>query len=85
MLSWKAQNAHLHDVIGNDDSAHLNLHIKHAYGKLRHSVAKSDTLLFTMPLEDRLKPSAYAKLAWLEAVCIAEHNFTVVHKRQPTQ
>eukprot|EP00957_Ditylum_brightwellii_P134105 10224079-Ditylum_brightwellii.AAC.1 len=38
-----------------------------------------------MTLEDRLKSSVYAKLAWLEAVQIAEHNFTAVHKRQPTQ
>eukprot|EP00957_Ditylum_brightwellii_P119903 9149674-Ditylum_brightwellii.AAC.1 len=68
MLIWTARNAHLHDVIGSDDSTHLNLHIKHEYGKLRHSVAKSDTLLFTMTLEDRLKSSVYDKLAWLEAV-----------------
>eukprot|EP00957_Ditylum_brightwellii_P058537 4438575-Ditylum_brightwellii.AAC.1 len=68
MLIWKACNAHLHDAIDSDGSTHLNLRIKNAYGKLRHSVAKSDKLLFTMTLEDRLQSSVYAKLAWLEAV-----------------
>eukprot|EP00957_Ditylum_brightwellii_P081135 6171993-Ditylum_brightwellii.AAC.1 len=29
--------------------------------------------------------SASSKLAWLEAVCIAEHNFAVIHKGSPTQ
>eukprot|EP00957_Ditylum_brightwellii_P149207 11363075-Ditylum_brightwellii.AAC.1 len=67
MLIWKARNAHLHDTIDSDDSTHLNLRIKNAYGKLRDSVAKSDTLLFAMTLEERLKSSVYAKLAWLEA------------------
>ena len=38
-----------------------------------------------MTLKDRLDSSVYAKLAWLEAVRIAEHDNTVVHKRQPTQ
>eukprot|EP00957_Ditylum_brightwellii_P042263 3201034-Ditylum_brightwellii.AAC.1 len=38
-----------------------------------------------MTLEDRLKSSVYAKLAWPEAIQIAKHNFTAVHKRQPTQ
>ena len=38
-----------------------------------------------MTLEDRLKSSVYAKLAWLEAVQIAEHDFKAVHKRHPTQ
>eukprot|EP00957_Ditylum_brightwellii_P008486 643379-Ditylum_brightwellii.AAC.1 len=38
-----------------------------------------------MTLEDRLKSSVYAKLAWLEAVRFAEHDFTAVHKHQPTQ
>jgi hypothetical protein len=68
MLIWKACNAHLHDAPGSNNSTHLNLRIKHAFGKLRHSMAKSDTLLFAMPLEDRLQTSEYAKLAWLEAV-----------------
>ena len=85
MLIWKARNAHLHDAIDNDESTHLNLRIKHAYGKLRHSVAQSDKLLFTMTLKDRLDSSVYAKLAWLEAVRIAEHDYTVVNNRQPTQ
>eukprot|EP00957_Ditylum_brightwellii_P100042 7624209-Ditylum_brightwellii.AAC.1 len=48
-------------------------------------MAKLDTLLFTMTIEDRLKSSVYAKLAWLEAVRIAEHDFTAVQKCQPTQ
>eukprot|EP00957_Ditylum_brightwellii_P074470 5658407-Ditylum_brightwellii.AAC.1 len=34
MLIWKARNAHLHDAIDSEDSNHLNLRIKHAYGKL---------------------------------------------------
>eukprot|EP00957_Ditylum_brightwellii_P042262 3201033-Ditylum_brightwellii.AAC.1 len=38
-----------------------------------------------MPLKDMLKSSVYTKLAWLEAVRMAEHDFTAVHKRQPTQ
>eukprot|EP00957_Ditylum_brightwellii_P124586 9495209-Ditylum_brightwellii.AAC.1 len=29
--------------------------------------------------------SASSKLAWLEAVCIAEHDFTVLNKRSPLQ
>eukprot|EP00957_Ditylum_brightwellii_P201943 15327912-Ditylum_brightwellii.AAC.1 len=29
--------------------------------------------------------SASSTLAWLEAVCIAEHKFTVIHKRSHTR
>eukprot|EP00957_Ditylum_brightwellii_P064420 4889358-Ditylum_brightwellii.AAC.1 len=38
-----------------------------------------------MTLKDRLESSVYAKLAWLEAVCIAKHDYTAVHNRHPTQ
>eukprot|EP00957_Ditylum_brightwellii_P124986 9527858-Ditylum_brightwellii.AAC.1 len=38
-----------------------------------------------MTLEGRLKSSVYAKLVWLEAIQIAKHDYTAVHKRHPTQ
>ena len=38
-----------------------------------------------MTLKDRLDSSVYAKLAWLEAVRITEHDYTAVHNHHPTQ
>eukprot|EP00957_Ditylum_brightwellii_P210785 15365397-Ditylum_brightwellii.AAC.1 len=48
-------------------------------------MSKHGQLLFQRPLQERLSMSASSKLAQLEAVCIAEHNFTDIHKQSPTQ
>jgi hypothetical protein len=82
---WKARNTHLHCPPGNEPSAHLNKRIQHAYSRLRHSIAKSDSLLFSLSLHERLNTSAAAKLVWLDSVGIAEHDFSIIHRRSPTQ
>eukprot|EP00957_Ditylum_brightwellii_P152288 11594245-Ditylum_brightwellii.AAC.1 len=69
----------------NSSSSHLNKHIKYVYSTLRHAMIKSDQCLFAKPLQERLDMSTSSKLAWLEAVCIAEHDFTVLNKRSPQQ
>eukprot|EP00957_Ditylum_brightwellii_P098072 7470736-Ditylum_brightwellii.AAC.1 len=48
-------------------------------------MSASDGLLFHLDLEDCLKSSPESKQLWLESVQIAVHNFTVVHKRTPSQ
>jgi hypothetical protein len=83
--AWKARNTHLHCPPGTEPSAHLNKRIQHAYSCLRHSIAKTDSLLFSLPLHERLNTSAAAKLAWLDSVGIAEHDFSITHRRSPTQ
>eukprot|EP00957_Ditylum_brightwellii_P111219 8481249-Ditylum_brightwellii.AAC.1 len=52
---------------------------------LKHSMSASDRLLFHLDLEDHMKSSPESKLLWLESVCIAVHDFIVVHKRKPSQ
>eukprot|EP00957_Ditylum_brightwellii_P084310 6410523-Ditylum_brightwellii.AAC.1 len=48
-------------------------------------MSASDHLLFHLDLEDHLKLSPESKQLWLESVRIAVHDFTVVHKRMPSQ
>jgi len=76
---------HLHTPMGNSSSSDLNKRVKYAYSTLRHAMIKSDQFLFAKSLQERLDMSASSKLAWLEAVRIAEHNFTVINKRSPLQ
>eukprot|EP00957_Ditylum_brightwellii_P028111 2122177-Ditylum_brightwellii.AAC.1 len=45
----------------------------------------SDRLLFHVDLTDWLKSSLEAKQLWLESIRIAVHDFTIVHKRTPSQ
>eukprot|EP00957_Ditylum_brightwellii_P004436 336496-Ditylum_brightwellii.AAC.1 len=48
-------------------------------------MSASDRLLFHTDLKGGLKSSLESKRLWLESVCIAVHDFTVVNKRTPSQ
>eukprot|EP00957_Ditylum_brightwellii_P211228 15365920-Ditylum_brightwellii.AAC.3 len=82
---WKACNAHLHSPLGTDNKSYLNKCIRHAYGTLSHAMSWTDSLLFSTPLHDQLEISDMSKIAWLEAVKIAEHDFTVINKQSLCQ
>eukprot|EP00957_Ditylum_brightwellii_P067504 5124939-Ditylum_brightwellii.AAC.1 len=81
---WNACNAHLHTDMDQQTQNVLDKQVREAFA-LKHSMPASDYLLFHLDLEDRLKSSPESKQLWLESVRIAVHDFTVVHKRKPSQ
>eukprot|EP00957_Ditylum_brightwellii_P030610 2319769-Ditylum_brightwellii.AAC.1 len=62
----------------------INIQVRRAFA-LRHSIFATDWLLFHMPLAGCLRCLNESKRNWLESVCIAVHDFTVIHKRSPSQ
>eukprot|EP00957_Ditylum_brightwellii_P211452 15366181-Ditylum_brightwellii.AAC.2 len=82
---WKACSAYLHSPLGIDNKSHLNKQIRHAYDTLSHAMSRTDSLLFSAPLHDQLEMSDMSKIARLDAVKIAEHDFTVINKQSLCQ
>eukprot|EP00957_Ditylum_brightwellii_P045828 3477074-Ditylum_brightwellii.AAC.2 len=80
---WNARNTHLHTDMDQQTQNVLEK-VRKAFD-LKHSMSASDRLLFHLDLEDCLKSSPESKQLWLESICIAVHDFTVVHKRKPSQ
>eukprot|EP00957_Ditylum_brightwellii_P023302 1758753-Ditylum_brightwellii.AAC.1 len=52
---------------------------------LKHSMFTSDQLLFSTPLTEQLQTSHECNRLWLESVQIVVHDFTMFHKRSPSQ
>eukprot|EP00957_Ditylum_brightwellii_P161604 12304080-Ditylum_brightwellii.AAC.1 len=81
---WNACNAHLRTDMDQHTQNVLDKQVRKAFA-LKHSMTANDCLLFYANLEDHLKSTLESKQMWLESVCIAVHDFTVVHKCTPSQ
>eukprot|EP00957_Ditylum_brightwellii_P175685 13377046-Ditylum_brightwellii.AAC.1 len=76
---WNARNAHLHTEMAQTTNNILDKQVWKDFA-LKHSMFASDRLLFSIDLTKWLRSSPESKHLWLEAVKIAIHDFTGVHK-----
>uniref|UniRef100_A0A7S4VYD9 Uncharacterized protein n=1 Tax=Ditylum brightwellii TaxID=49249 RepID=A0A7S4VYD9_9STRA len=81
---WNAQNVHFNMDTTQSELSVINKQVRQAY-TLKHFMFESDHLLFATSLHDHLQSSHKSKTHWFQSVCIAVHDFKVVHKRSPTQ